>query len=52
MTDRPILILGGGINGAATARELALNGCSVWLVDTADLAFGATAYSSQAGGGA
>jgi glycerol-3-phosphate dehydrogenase len=47
MNDRPILILGGGINGAAAARELALNGASVWLVDTADLAFGATAYSSR-----
>jgi glycerol-3-phosphate dehydrogenase len=45
--DKPILILGGGINGAATARELALNGASVWLVDTADLASGATAYSSR-----
>jgi glycerol-3-phosphate dehydrogenase len=47
MKDRPILVLGGGINGAAAARELALNGTSVWLVDTADLAFGATAYSSR-----
>jgi glycerol-3-phosphate dehydrogenase len=43
----PILILGGGINGAAAARELALHGASVWLVDTADLAYGATAYSSR-----
>ncbi|HEY2411019.1 MAG TPA: FAD-dependent oxidoreductase [Pirellulaceae bacterium] len=47
MTDKPIVILGGGINGAAAARELVLNGQSVWLVDTADLAFGATAYSSR-----
>lgn len=47
MIQRPIVILGGGINGAAAARELALNGASVWLVDTADLAFGATAYSSR-----
>jgi glycerol-3-phosphate dehydrogenase len=44
---RPVLILGGGINGAAVARELVLNGVPVWLVDTADLAFGATAYSSR-----
>jgi glycerol-3-phosphate dehydrogenase len=43
----PVLILGGGINGAAVARELVLNGVPVWLVDTADLAFGATAYSSR-----
>lgn len=42
-----MLILGGGINGAAAARELVLNGVPVWLVDTADLAFGATAYSSR-----
>jgi len=47
MDQRPILILGGGINGAAVARELVLNGVSVWLVDSADLAFGATAYSSR-----
>src|SRR4029453_4163644 len=47
MPDRPILILGGGINGAAAARELVLNGRSVWLVDSADLAFGGTAYSSR-----
>jgi len=47
MDSRPVLILGGGINGAAVARELVLNGLSVWLVDTADLAFGATAYSSR-----
>ena len=45
--DRPILILGGGINGAAAARELTLNGFSVLLVDQADLACGATAYSSR-----
>src|SRR5512140_991872 len=43
----PILILGAGINGAALARELCLNGQSVIIVDTHDLAFGATAYSSR-----
>jgi glycerol-3-phosphate dehydrogenase len=42
-----VLILGGGINGAAIAREFLLNGLSVWLVDSADLASGATAYSSR-----
>src|SRR5438034_8468119 len=47
MDAQPILILGGGINGAAVARELILNDVPVWLVDTADLAFGATAYSSR-----
>lgn len=45
--DSPVLILGAGINGAALARELALNGVSVTVVDTADLASGATAYSSR-----
>ena len=43
----PVLILGGGINGAAIARELAVEGFGVCLVDTADLAYGATAYSSR-----
>src|SRR5947209_15225875 len=47
MDVQPVLVLGGGINGAAVARELVLNGVPVWLVDTADLAFGATAYSSR-----
>jgi glycerol-3-phosphate dehydrogenase len=47
MSQKPILILGGGINGAAAARELVLNGQHVWVVDTADLARGATAYSSR-----
>jgi len=46
-TRKLALILGGGINGAAIARELALNGVSVILVDQADLAGGATAYSSR-----
>ena len=44
---QPVLILGGGINGAAIARELALNHVPVVLVDTADIASGATAYSSR-----
>ncbi|MCI0358719.1 MAG: FAD-dependent oxidoreductase [Planctomycetaceae bacterium] len=47
MPENRILILGGGINGATAARELVLNGQNVWLVDTADLTFGATAYSSR-----
>lgn len=41
------MILGAGINGAALARELVLNGVAVVLVDAADVAFGATAYSSR-----
>lgn len=49
MTDaqQPILILGAGINGAALARELVLNGMPVWIVDLNDLAYGATAKSSR-----
>jgi len=42
-----VLILGAGINGCAIARELVLNGVGVCLVDTADIASGATAYSSR-----
>jgi glycerol-3-phosphate dehydrogenase len=42
-----VLILGAGINGCALARELALNGVSVWVVDSADIAAGATAGSSR-----
>jgi glycerol-3-phosphate dehydrogenase len=42
-----VLILGAGINGAALARELALNGLGVVIVDTRDIASGATAYSSR-----
>ncbi|HVX10410.1 MAG TPA: glycerol-3-phosphate dehydrogenase/oxidase [Pirellulales bacterium] len=43
----PVLILGAGINGAALARELVLGGLPVVVVDTGDLARGATAYSSR-----
>ena len=43
----PILVLGGGIHGAAVARELILNGVPVVLVDPNDLATGATSKSSR-----
>jgi len=46
-TARPVLILGAGINGCALARELLLNQVNVCLVDQADVASGATAYSSR-----
>ncbi|MEK6257526.1 MAG: glycerol-3-phosphate dehydrogenase/oxidase [Planctomycetota bacterium] len=46
-STRPVLILGGGIHGAAVARELALNGVPVVLVEANDLAAGATSKSSR-----
>ena len=45
--EQPVLILGAGINGAAIAREMLLNGVPVWIVDHADVASGTTAYSSR-----
>lgn len=45
--QQPVLILGAGINGAALARELVLNRVPVWIVDTADVAGGATARASR-----
>lgn len=45
--DGCVLILGGGVNGACIARELAVNGVPVVLVDEADLASGASAKSSR-----
>ena len=46
-STQPVLILGGGIHGAAVARELALNGVPVVLVEANDLAAGATSKSSR-----
>ena len=43
----PVLILGGGINGAGLFRELALQGVDCLLVDKADFAAGATSKSSR-----
>src|SRR5712691_11201213 len=42
-----VLVVGAGINGAAVARELVLNGISVVVVDANDIAFGATSRSSR-----
>ena len=44
---KPVLILGGGINGAAVARDLVLNNVPVCLVDAHDIASGATSRSSR-----
>lgn len=43
----PVVILGAGINGCAVARELALAGLPVLIVERNDIAFGATARSSR-----
>lgn len=42
-----VLIIGGGINGLSTLRELALQGVEVALVDKSDFSAGATAASSH-----
>ncbi len=48
VVTRPlVLVVGAGINGAAVARELTLNGVSVVVVDANDIAFGATSRSSR-----
>lgn len=45
--DKCVLVLGAGINGAAVARHLALCDVPVCVVDTADIAAGATSASSR-----
>lgn len=48
MTEKPtVLVLGAGINGAALARELAIAGVGVAVVDADDIAAGATAWSTR-----
>jgi len=42
-----VLIVGGGINGVGTFRDLALNGVNVLLVDRSDFCSGASAASSH-----
>ena len=46
-SEQTVLILGAGINGCAAARELALNGVSVCIVERNDIAWGATSRSSR-----
>lgn len=50
LRDRPqadVLIIGGGINGIATFRDLALQGVDVALVERADFVSGASSASSH-----
>lgn len=50
LADRPsadVLVLGGGINGIATFRELALQGVDVALVERGDYVSGASSASSH-----
>jgi len=50
LTERPsadVLILGGGINGIATFRELALQGVDVALIERGDYVSGASSASSH-----
>ena len=45
--DVSVLIIGAGINGAGTFRDLALQGVDVLMVDKADFCSGASAASSR-----
>ncbi|MET0812333.1 MAG: glycerol-3-phosphate dehydrogenase/oxidase [Microbacterium sp.] len=50
LRERPyadVLIIGGGVNGLATFRDLALQGVDVALVDRSDFVSGASAASSH-----
>ena len=50
LAERPhaqVLIIGGGINGAATFRDLALQGVDVALVERGDFSSGASGASSH-----
>ena len=42
-----VVVIGGGIAGAGAARDLALRGLSVVLVEKADFAYGTTSRSSK-----
>ncbi len=46
-TNFDVLVVGGGVNGVAVLRELALNGVSALLIDRADFCKGATSASSR-----
>lgn len=46
-SDISVLIVGAGINGIGTFRDLALNGVDVLMIDRADFCSGASAASSH-----
>jgi glycerol-3-phosphate dehydrogenase len=41
-----VIVLGGGVNGAGTARDLAMRGLAVLLLEKADFGVGASGHSS------
>lgn len=45
--DIDVLIVGAGVNGIATFRDLAINGANVLIIDRADFVSGASAASSH-----
>jgi len=45
--DADIIIIGGGINGAAVAREAALSGLHAHLIEARDLCYGTSAGSTR-----
>ena len=47
LRDVDVLIIGAGVNGAATFRELCLNGVDCLLVDAEDFGAGATSASTR-----
>ncbi|MBE9160130.1 glycerol-3-phosphate dehydrogenase/oxidase [Nodosilinea sp. LEGE 06152] len=49
LTTQPfdLIVIGGGINGAATARDAALRGLRTLLVDKGDFGGGTTSWSSR-----
>src|SRR5205823_1822828 len=47
VTERRVVVIGGGMAGAGVARDLALRGVAVALVEKADFAWGTTSRSSK-----
>jgi 3-oxosteroid 1-dehydrogenase len=45
MTPEPVIVVGAGLSGLATALGAALRGCRVTVLEAADLVGGAAAYS-------